>query len=231
MSKKIVLIIVEGKTEELALGRIFTKHFQSSHVHIKVVHHDITSKYGNHPSNIVKKIHELVKTDLGSIYKAKDVERIIHITDTDGTYIDPSQVERDSSKESPYYTKTSILTNYVGDIIARNSIKSKNLDKLASTQCIATIPYGIFYMSVNLDHVLYNRMNLAARDKKIEAHKFSKMYGGDLEKFTQFICSPDIYVSSQYLDSWKYIREANNSLSRYSNLGLIFTPIIAREEN
>lgn len=76
MSKKIVLIIVEGKTEELALGRIFTKHFQSSHVHIKVVHHDITSKYGNHPSNIVKKIHELVKTDLGSIYKAKDVETI-----------------------------------------------------------------------------------------------------------------------------------------------------------
>ena len=41
--KKIVFVIVEGPSDDTALGVLFTKIFDDNHVHVEITHGDITS--------------------------------------------------------------------------------------------------------------------------------------------------------------------------------------------
>lgn len=59
--KKIVFVIVEGPSDETALGVVLTKYFETDNVHIEIMHSDITAKKDTTPENIVKKIGEEVK--------------------------------------------------------------------------------------------------------------------------------------------------------------------------
>ncbi len=40
--KKIVFVIVEGPSDETALGVVLTKYFETDNVHIEIMHSDIT---------------------------------------------------------------------------------------------------------------------------------------------------------------------------------------------
>lgn len=81
-AKSVVLFIVEGTTEETALGGIFAKLLQNDRVKLDVVHGDITTKANSvDPHEIVRKfvINELQR-DRG--YKWTDISRIVQICDT-----------------------------------------------------------------------------------------------------------------------------------------------------
>ena len=137
----------------------------------------------------------------------KNIVQIIHIVDTDGTYIDDSNIIEDCQALNPVYTEENIRTASPDAISKRNRQKRGCLDKLQTTDELWKIPYRVYYMSCNLDHVLYGTMNLNRKDKLMKAFSFAKRYSTNLDGFLEFINSPVIKAVDDYSESWNYIRE------------------------
>ena len=174
------------------------------------------------PSNIVAKIGSLVKNYAGRTFKAADFCQIIHITDTDGAFIPNDVIVEDVSAIKPFYSETNIKTyNKIG-IKNRNQRKRENLNRLSSTSEIWSIPYRVYYMSCNLDHVLYGKMNSTDEEKKNDAFSFAKKYRDNIPEFINYISNSDFSVVDSYPQSWQYIREGLHSLERHTNFGLCF---------
>ena len=223
--KKVVLIIVEGPTDDDALGVIFSKYFDNNTVRVKIVHGDITTKSKVCSSNILAQITSLVKQALNE-YKLnkKDLLRIIHLTDTDGAFAPDDTIVFDATKMKTYYSPDSILTCDPESIKLRNRQKRENVRKLFSTKNVwKDIPYQLFFMSCNLDHVLYNKLNLTDEDKEKEALAFAKQYKNNLAAFISFISNSEFAVQGNYLETWAYIMMKTNSLCRHTNIWLCFT--------
>lgn len=106
--------------------------------------------------------------------------------------------------------------------MARNRQKRQNLDKLYTCSQLWNIPYRVFYMSCNLDHVLYNKLNSTAVEKENDAYAFALRYRNDIHAFQDFIYHSDFAVLVGYKESWKFIQSGTESLKRHTNLGLCF---------
>ena len=92
-SKKVILFIVEGPTDETSLSRILKKISEDKKIHFHLVNTDITSEFSSNTMNIIKKINDEIKKSISKKYfKKSDIIQIIHIVDLDGTYIDPNNV-------------------------------------------------------------------------------------------------------------------------------------------
>ena len=71
--KKIIFIIVEGPSDQEALGLLLNKFFYQSNVVVHVTYGDITSKTGVNPENIRKHVAAHVKKYAEQYYlKQKD---------------------------------------------------------------------------------------------------------------------------------------------------------------
>ena len=85
--KKVVAVIVEGPSDENAIGGILKEFFSSEEVQFAVVHGEITSDNGTTKENAVSKIGALIETIRSRYgYNWRDFVRIIHIADTDGAF-------------------------------------------------------------------------------------------------------------------------------------------------
>lgn len=226
--KKIVFIIVEGPSDDEALGVIFSRLYDKQSVHVEITHGDITSDDKSNPKNIVIKVCELVKQYCkNNHFTKKDFLEVIHIMDTDGAYIsDDYIIENESVTDRPLYSLTGIETKHPSDIKNRNHNKSANMDRLQAQKTVwSNIPYHAYYMSCNLDHVLYNKLNSTNRDKEKDALTFACKYKDNLDEFLSFISDSDFSVCGDYKESWSFIRQDLNSLNRYSNLCICFKDI------
>lgn len=223
--RKVVLVIVEGPSDEMALEQSFAALFDPDKVMIKVVHGDMTVDLGVNPSNIASSVGNLVKS-CASKYglKRSDFLRVIHITDTDGAYIpDTSVIEDINHSGRPEYSETNIVASPKSKIKERNVQKRINLNKLSLLPTVwEKIPYSIYYMSCNLDHVLYGVQNSDDTTKRQNAFQFAKKYKDNLDGFVKYISDPAIAVTGAYRETWAYIRQGLNSLCRHTNLNLCF---------
>ena len=59
--KKIVFVIVEGPSDEEALGVLLNRIYDGRVVYVQVMHCDITAKLGVNAGNVVAKIGDVVK--------------------------------------------------------------------------------------------------------------------------------------------------------------------------
>lgn len=224
--KKIVLVIVEGPSDASALERYFVKYFNSDRIVTKIIHGDITTDKNIDQSRIKAHLGNKVKSWITKDkFKKSDIDRIIHIVDMDGAYIDDKLVQLDESCKNPFYSPVSIKTSNVENIRIRNIQKRKNVDTLSTnTSGIYNgIPYKVYYMS-NLDHVLYNLQNATDKEKEDYALEFSEKYIDNIDDFISFLCNSDFSRCDSYEDSWRFIKDGKHSLERYSNLGLCFLP-------
>jgi len=89
------------------------------------------------------------------------------------------------------------------------------------------IPYQVYYLSCNLDHALYGKLNSSDAEKEDDAHKFSKKYNDDIAGFIDFISESGFSKCGDYLESWRFIKESKHSLERYTNLGICIKRAIA----
>lgn len=220
--RKIVFVIVEGPSDESALGVLMSRFYDKSVVHVEIMHCDITTEYGVHAKNIVAKIGNIIKKYAGQIYKPSDFFRIIHITDTDGVFASDSAIIEDDTVKKTIYDMTSIRTQKKSAIVDRNRRKRENLNQLSATTKIWKIPYQIYYMSCNLDHVLYDKLNSSNKEKEDDARAFAKKYKDNIPEFIRFIRESAFCMVQSYDESWRYIREALHSLERHTNFGLCF---------
>lgn len=220
--KKIVFVIVEGPSDEEAIGVILSRYFDNNVVHVHVMHCDITTELSTVPSNIIAKIGSLVKSYAGKIFKSGDFSQIIHITDTDGAFIPNNAIVEDPNATKNIYSLTGIRTQRKDRIEDRNRRKRENLNRLSSTSAIWNIPYKVYYMSCNLDHALYGKLNSSDEEKENDSYVFAKRYMNDIPSFIEFISKSDFSVVDSYSQSWKFIHEGLHSLERHSNFGLCF---------
>ena len=95
LNRKIAFVIVEGPSDKEALHvmfeRVFNRNGADSYVY--VVHGDITSKRGITPANVRKEIASMVKSYAErNGLRQSDFEKVIHLMDTDGAFVDSSRV-------------------------------------------------------------------------------------------------------------------------------------------
>lgn len=223
--KKIVLVIVEGPSDNAALGVMLNQVYDKDSVYVYIMHGDITTRTGVTSQNIISKIGNEVRGYAKSHhYTAKDFKQIIHIVDTDGAYIPEDRILEEQDCNEILYESDGIHTLNRQAIIRRNQQKQENLYRLTSTGQIWKIPYKVYYMSCNLDHVLYNLQNATDKEKEDYALEFSEKYIDNIDDFIAFLCDSDFSRCESYEDSWKFIKDGKHSLERYSNLGLCFLP-------
>ncbi len=222
--KKILLVLVEGPSEETALGHFFVKFFEQKNLEsrVHVLHMDITTEDGVSPSNIRSMLLEKIDDYLGRYYlERSDVENIIQIVDTDGAYISDSKIVEDSACEHFYYTENEIRSFNPKMVVNRNKRKRMNLNALCKLREVGRMSYRVYYMSCNLDHVLYNLLNISDEKKRISANDFLIRYQDDLQGFIDLTTKSSFSVMKDYKDSWEYIKN-HESLKRHSNIGLVF---------
>lgn len=221
--KKVVVFIVEGPSEEAALGSIMKEYFSNNEVQFVVVHGDITLKdYVSH-DNIVKKINEQIERVKSRYrYMQEDFLKVIHIADTDGVYIPEADVKEADVEEVKYY-EDHIDAKNASVIVDRNKKKGDILSKLRKTGRIHKIPYRIYFNSCNMEHVLYGELkNYSDEEKQILSDDFADKYDGSVEAFIEFISDVTIAVQGTYQKTWDYIEKDKNSLNRNTNMHLIF---------
>ena len=102
--KKIVFVIVEGPSDDNAIGYFLDKLFDKSTVYVQVMHCDITTQKGVTNNNINLKCCEIVKKYAkNNHYKKEHFQEIIHIVDTDGTFVDSSRIIESTETENVLY--------------------------------------------------------------------------------------------------------------------------------
>lgn len=217
--KKVVLVIVEGPSDNTALGLALSQVYDKDSIYVHMMHGDITARRGVNPQNIVSKIgNDVTSYAKSRHYKASDFKQIIHIVDMDGTYVPDDNIMEKEDCIDIQYQVDGIYTNNKAGIVIRNQQKRDNLYRLRSCGAIWKIPYRVFYMSCNLDHVLYDKQNSTDEDKENDAYAFAKKYKNKAEEFEEFICKSRFSVTGGYKESWEYIEKDLNSVNRYTNL-------------
>ena len=219
-----MIFIVEGPSDESALGSIIREYFSSFEISFHVLHGDITTKSGVDHDTIVKEINNQIKRIQDKYrYKDSDIIKIIHLVDTDGVFIADSHIEEKVGRPTLYFIDH-IETPNVEALCRRNEAKSDLLYKLSSLGKIGKIPYSIYYMSCNLEHVLYNELREYTDEEKWEfSDLFAERYEGKVNEFVSFLSNNDIAVPGTYSETWKFIRSDLNSLQRYTNLQQLFS--------
>ncbi|MFA5692539.1 MAG: hypothetical protein WC907_02885 [Acholeplasmataceae bacterium] len=224
-ARKVVLFIVEGISDRNALEPIISEIVKTDQVLFEFTNGDITSDYKKNTSNnIVKTITDIVNAYLNRrSFHVDDLLEIIQIVDTDGAFVkEPSIIHHDKNENT--YEDKYIYTSHPKEMWMRNIIKSNILNKLVTQNKLAIrkkqIPYSIYYMSCNLDHVLYDERNLEKTKKVSKSLEFSDKFEDEEYRFIEFMNRFMISKNIDYIESWKLIQHKFNSLQRYSNLWL-----------
>lgn len=180
---------------------------------------NVRGKKGQNFQNIVSKIGDEVKGYAKSQhYKASDFKQIIHIVDTDAAYIPDSNTIEDTALEEVTYEADGIHTANAEVIKGRNKTKRENLYRLRTQGVVWGVPYRVYYMSCNLDHVLHNKRNSTDDEKESDAYAFAKKYKGDRDGFVKFIRESSFSVMGDFRESWIFIEKDMNSIERHTNL-------------
>jgi len=221
-SKKVVLFIVEGITDEISIGHIVTKLKSSRKVYFQIVNSDITSDNTSNNTNIIKKLNEQVKLSmLEQHFKKSDIIKIVHLVDLDGAFANEDCIQYKNIK-GVEYTEEGIFTRNKEKIKKRNLKKANILNKLSNTTEINKIPYEIYFFSTNLEHVLHNIQNAKDSEKQALAEKFEDMFYDRPEEFIAFIHSAPYALENEYNKTWQFIKADNHSLRRFTNFNLFF---------
>lgn len=230
--KKILFVIVEGPSDEQALGIMLSRIFNNSEVYVHILHCDITTQNGVTTTNIISKIGGIV-TEYAkrNHFSQKHFKEIIHITDTDGAFISDEYVIESAKCVDPFYSTTNIKTKDPTGIRDRNQRKSANLRRLCNSNFVwKNIPYKVFYMSCNLDHVLFDKLNTTNKEKENDSFCFAKKYKNAIPEFIDYIKNSTFSVNSEYKKSWEFVSEGLHSLERYTNFSLLLPEQFPKDE-
>ena len=205
------------------LENIFKKIYRYKDIHFEFTHGDISSDENIDKENVEKEIYKFVdKYRQYKKLKLSDIWQIVQIFDMDGAYIDDSNVIQGESTEIIYSTENISCKN-TQKVIDRNKHKREIMDYLLTCDNIKGISYKGYYLSSNLDHALYNKLNLSDEEKSQYSQEFYEQFMGNEALFIKFL-EMDVVngVPQSFSASWRYIREGLHSLQRHTNLNIYF---------
>ena len=222
-AKKIILFLVEGASDLTSLEFIDNINTDET-IKFQITSGDITSKLNITPQNCREEINKILLSFLErSKLRKTDIIKIIHILDVDGVYIPEINIIEDKNIKKFLYTINGIVAPSKENVQKRNESKKQIVEKLLVTSKINSIPYEMYYMSCNLEHVLHDKLEDISEDEKKElANKFAdRFYEKEIE-FIDFINNKDFKVLGDYKVTWDFIKKDLNSVNRYSNFWLFF---------
>lgn len=240
--RKVILVLVEGKTDrntfETAITDLFESRDNSLEVFFPMIRDedvdrggDITTTYKVWPRNIEKEIYNRFLANFFDEVKLfpKDISEIIHLVDMDGAYISDDAIIY--GEERIKYDNGCIITNQRNRIIKRNIQKRENLDYLSSVDAISVrqkkVKYSIYYFSSNIDHYLHNSANLDCKTKVELSESISAVYDRNPDAFLRlFLEDLDATGKMGYEESWNYIKQGANSIDRHTNIDILLNKII-----
>lgn len=222
-TKKVILFIVDGPTDENAFGPILKRIFRNEEIRFHIVHGDITSDRMLNSANAIRTVKEHIEFELNRYgFKRSDVMKVVHLIDTDGAFIPSANVVAGDGKI--HYGEEQIIAKNPQTIVERNARKTSVLQRLTQTAKIWTLPYSVYYFSRNQEQVMHNKSGDLTDDEKMQrADDFADRYREDPNAFLFFLANSDFTVKGDYKESWNFIFEGTNSLHRYCNLHLLFT--------
>ena len=230
--KKVVLFIVEGETDELALGASLNRLFAadaSSEVKFEIFRGDLITNRDNGrgcaPNDVKTRVRDQARQYLAKQkYKWSDLDTVVYLTDTDGAFVDASSVvENDKLRHVVYYLDR-IETPHAASIVARNDNKAACLKILSRNGYLTfskqRVKFMACYMSRNLEHALSDYSGEATPSQKQDLSRaFSAKFRRDPHGFSEFINC--IAPEGSYSDSWDFIAQDIHSLERGSNLSQV----------
>ena len=222
-AKKVVLFLVEGASDLTSLEFIDNINTDET-IKFQITSGDVTSKLNITPQNCREEINKILLSFLErSKLRKTDIIKIIHILDIDGVYIPEINIIEDKNIKKFLYTINGIVAPSKENVQKRNESKKQIVEKLLVTSKINSIPYEMYYMSCNLEHVLHDKLEDISEDEKKElANKFAdRFYEKEIE-FIDFINNKDFKVLGDYKATWDFIKKDLNSVNRYSNFWLFF---------
>ena len=222
--KKTIIFIVEGSSDKAALENIFKKIYRrNKEIDFGFTNGDITSDPTVTIANVENRIYEAVQEVIkDKKLKNSDVIQIVQIFDMDGAYIPDSAIVNGPTYAFEYST-TNITCTYPQRAIGRNKDKRDILEYLLNQTMIKSFPYEMYFMSCNLDHALYNEINLDKNLKQEYADEFYEKFIGKEYLFPAFLESDVVNgVPNNMGASWRYIKEGLHSLERHTNLHIYF---------
>lgn len=222
-TKKIILFLAEGPTDEETLSPILKNIFSNQEIRFHIVHGDLTSNWSVTLKNVQKKVSKLIEEERKRYgIQKKDILKVVHLVDTDGAFI-PEEFVSYKDIQDVSYSENQINAKSPKAVIDRNKRKSQILDSLAQTEQISSIPYFIYYFSRNLEHVFHNSSkNLTIEEKVNYADSFADQYEHNPEGFLSLLSQKGLFVPGSYKETWEYISKEFNSLKRCSNFYLLF---------
>lgn len=229
--RQVLLFLVEGITDRTTFELAMSKLINQEEVQFVLTNGDITSDYKvatnnvvAHVGNIIKKTAERYKFVRRNFYK------VVHIIDTDAAFISEKNILDIHNNEKfcldnkmiCYDPDNGIWTQNRQSIIARNVHKRAKVKLLQRTKSIwGGIPYEMYYMSMNLEHVLYNLPNATNEQKNRLANQTETEWFEHPQKLIETFTSERIAVKqTDYLTSWNYIEGPEHALERCSNFNL-----------
>lgn len=221
--KQIILLVVEGPSDQTALEAVFERIFNRTRIQFYVMHDDLTADMNlrKTPQDAIKGARKTFLTQHKvDGFKEKDIKKVILLSDTDGCFIEDQYIVNDSRYPGKFfYEEHCIRSSRINDVKKRNQIKSQRMRMLCGKNEIAGKPFEHYYMSCNLDHVLYGKNNLIDLRKEEEALAAALKYADDPEAFVnEIVLALFPAQSKSYERSWKFIQEGIHSLSRCTNL-------------
>lgn len=242
-----VLTVPLTEALEEKYGSDVIVHFAKMHNDNKADGGDITSIFGATPEKMKLLVNKLIIMPCLDIHSLmpKHVCEIIHIIDVDGVYIKDDRIIQHTSFANGIrvkYVEDAILAINPHEIVDRNSRKRKNIDALLDFQITGfeiqrfcdtelgnkpttkatCVPYSLYFFSCNLDHFICRNANLDRYNKIAKADEFARNHGNDLISFMEYLNSDSAAINDMtHSESWNFIKQDNNSLNRFTNIGLL----------
>lgn len=227
-------MIVEGQTDEDLFAAALRDHYEPKGIKIFQYRGDVFFKE-RHDKNIREKIRDFVKRELErQQISPVHVIGIVHIGDTDGTFIPDDHIIVNgevSVTEKKRYSDTHILVvndTQKGHMEERNRDKSENHRKMIQISKLTIsnkdLPYAHFFMSSNTDHVVFNLRNLSLKEKDdlmkeyVETHNAAEIKA--LLEAHMDVCPAGV---DPFEYTWGQIQLGINSLGRKTNTLLIYS--------
>lgn len=224
MVKKIILLLVEGPTDEDCLALIYSKLVKEQNIEFDVLHTDITADEDMTVKYIEERIGREIEKylDRHSFIEKSDILKVVQIIDTDGAFI-PSSLVRQSAARRTEYFPTHIEAKNQNRLIRRNISKRAIVHHLMLSENVAGFPYEIYYFSRNMEHVLHDiPQDLTDEEKEDLAFEIADQYSERPQDFLRLLYEAPFHVPGTYEETWSFIMENGNSLKRYCNMTVFF---------
>ena len=252
--KNVFLLIVEGGSDKTALEGPINFYLRLKKLYgvltCAVYHTDIsTHAFGDFDNlmsdsyNVEENIKKCVKAFIDSPidnpnkYELKNIVAVASLTDLDCCYCKDEDVvfkpfaDGDLKKTYPDYANKKLVCNDVTFIRKRNALKVASLGILSTQDIIVIdgykINYKAFYMSVNLEHALYNdKRQLTDFDKNNLAQEFRSNASNEDNSIFELLQTIPI-ISHNYHDSWDEKELMKHPFDRFSNIIILIDWLVS----